>query len=37
MDPDLILGHEIITSCIEPIVNKSREKGIDTNYIGKFP
>lgn len=37
MDPDLILGHEVINSCLEPLVNKCKEKGIDINFLSKFP
>jgi DNA polymerase elongation subunit (family B) len=36
-DPDILIGHEIITSCIEPIANKCKEKGIDVTFLGKFP
>lgn len=36
-DPDLVIGHEIITSCLEPIANRCKDKGLDVGFMGKFP
>lgn len=35
-DPDLIIGHEIISSFLEFIYLSLKSKGIDTFFLGKF-
>lgn len=35
-DPDLIIGHEVISSFLELLYSSLKNKGIDTFFLGRF-